>query len=154
MNRSRLIWFAIVPLFIISGCLPKPGSGSWVKDDISRQQLRDDYEECNRPTEPIYIKDGVGKEERENDLMTCKAEAATRKVHVEAATEILKLGTAIPFWGIPIGVVGLIVASANISDYSQRCMKQKGYPKVDPKKRKWGRAEINACMREKGYEWK
>ena len=156
MDRSCLIWFAIVPLFIIAGCLAKSGSScrSWVKDNISQEQLRNDYEECRKPTEPSYVKDGVSTEEYENDSKTCMEVEAKRAKHMEAADTLSTIGFLIPILGYPLFVPATIsmVLGATTPDF-QRCMKKKGYQGVGLKKGSKAGNEINACMREKGYEW-
>ncbi len=147
---SFICMFSIVLLSLVFGCFK---SGSWVKNDVSQEELKKDYEECRGPTGFIYTKEGATIEEHERDLKVCTEEAAARTKHVETTTQVLSYTQWLPFVGMPSAMAKISVVLANSADYCQRCLKKKGY-KIE--QRDWNRkgSEISACMREKGYEWK
>ncbi len=151
MKQSSFIYmFSIVFLFLIFGCVSK---GSWVKNNVSQEELRSDYEECRGPTGYTYAKEGATIEEHERDLKVCTEEAAARTRHVETTNRVLSYTQWVPGVGIPSTIANITVLLANAGDYCQKCLRRKGY-KIEQKE--WNRksGEISSCMRQKGYEWK
>lgn len=164
--RSRIVvgailWLTALGLVSCATYTPSFSScKSWVKDNISQEQLRNDYEECRKPTEPNYmepryVKDGVGTEEYANDSKTCMEVEAKKVQYLKAAGIFGNIGLSIPIVSTPLLVPGTITLVLGITtpDF-QRCMKKKGYQRVAPQKGDKAGNEINACMLEKGYEWK
>lgn len=151
MKQSSFIhMFSIALLFLIFGCVK---SGSWVKYNVSQEQLKKDYEECRGPTGYIYTKEGATIEEHERDFNSCKEEAEERAKHVETTTTILSYTQWLPVVGMPSFFANTAVLLANAADYCQRCLKRKGY-KIEQRELNRKGNEISACMREKGYEWR
>ena len=151
MKQSSFIcMFSIALLFLIFGCIK---SGSWVKNNVSQEQLKEDYEECRGPTGYIYTKEGATIEEHERDFKGCKEEAEVRTKHVETTTRTLSYTQWVPFVAMPSAIANIIVLLANAADYCQRCLKRKGY-KIEQRELNRKGGEISACMREKGYEWR
>jgi hypothetical protein len=149
MKQSSFVCvFSIALLFLIFGCVK---SGSWVKNNVSQEQLKKDYEECRGPTGYIYTKEGATIEEHERDFKGCKEEAEVRTKHVEATTKVLSYTQWLV--GMPGSIANITVLWANAADYCQRCLKRKGY-KIEQRELNKKGSEISACMREKGYEWR
>ncbi len=142
--------FSFVLLFLIFGCVSK---GSWVKDNVSQEELKKDYEECRGPTGYTYTKEGATIEEHERDLKICTEEAEARTKHVETTTQVLSYTQWLPVVGMPSTMAAIAVVLANSANYCHRCLKKKGY-KIEQKELNIKTSEINACMRQKGYEWK
>ncbi len=151
MKQSCFIcMFSLVLLFLIFGCVSK---GSWVKNNVSQEELRRDYEECRGPTGYTYAKEGASIEEHETDLKVCTEEAEARTKHVETTTQVLSYIHWVPVVGIPSRIATITVLLANAGDYCQKCLKRKGY-KIEQKELNKKADEISSCMRQKGYEWK
>ena len=128
-HSSLICTFSFVLLFLILGCVSK---GSWVKDNVSQEELKTDYEECRGPTGYTYTKEGATIEEHERDLEVCMEEAKARTKHVETTTQVLSYTQWVPFVGMPSAIAKITVALANSADYCQRCLKRRGY-KIEQK---------------------
>lgn len=139
---KRLIMSAMVLGLLVSGCAPvitnqNTEKGSWTKSGTSIQQTWADYSICGSGI--LYTKEGFSEKDYENDLPIC--------IHAEIERE----GHIGKIYWIP----GFGDVARHVTLSVERCMKAKGYKKLDEDAIKSASSDETAeCMKSKGYEWK
>jgi len=132
MKKMFLLLVLAMVILILSGCATTKTytHEGWEKEGVTPQQLQRDFAECEGP---LYVKADMAN--YETDLGFC--------VDAERAR-----GARADSWRMWSATVTFILDTAT-KGLCDRCMKSKGYEKVN----KPGR-DIVSCMEEKGWEWK